>query len=169
MGAIATFSSIPNYPATVNTPKHAQLCAQAAEKVVGKENVLRNEKPSMGSEDFSFSKQTISLQDLEGIPFVGIEGPLSEKLYSYFSKKKFIPNFITKTDSYLMAASYVKKGLGISVLDQISASSLNSSDFIWNLKEAPSCNVYLVIPKNITKSHIQENFISFVINHNYKL
>jgi amidohydrolase len=54
MGATATFSSIPNYPATVNTPKHAQLCAQAAEKVVGKENVLRNEKPSMGSEDFSF-------------------------------------------------------------------------------------------------------------------
>ena len=54
MGATATFSSTPNYPATVNTPKHAQLCAQAAEKVVGKKNVLRNEKPSMGSEDFSF-------------------------------------------------------------------------------------------------------------------
>ena len=54
MGAMATFSSTPNYPATVNTPKHAQLCAQAAEKVVGKKNVLRNEKPSMGSEDFSF-------------------------------------------------------------------------------------------------------------------
>jgi len=53
MGATATFSSTPNYPATVNTPKHAQLCAQAAEKVVGKKNVLRNEKPSMGSEDFS--------------------------------------------------------------------------------------------------------------------
>ena len=54
MGATATFSSTPNYPATVNTPKHAQLCAQAAETVVGKKNVLRNEKPSMGSEDFSF-------------------------------------------------------------------------------------------------------------------
>ena len=54
MGATATFSSTQNYPATVNTPKHAQLCAQAAEKVVGKKNVLRNEKPSMGSEDFSF-------------------------------------------------------------------------------------------------------------------
>ena len=66
-------------------------------------------------------------------------------------KKSFTPNFITKTDSYLMAASYVKKGLGISVLDQISASSLNSSKFIWNLKEAPSCDVYLVIPKNISK------------------
>ena len=54
MGATASFSSVPNYPATVNTPKHAKLCAIAAEKVAGSENVLRNEKPSMGSEDFSF-------------------------------------------------------------------------------------------------------------------
>ena len=54
MGAIATFSSTPNYPATVNTPKHAELCANAAAEVVGSSNVLRNEKPSMGSEDFSF-------------------------------------------------------------------------------------------------------------------
>ncbi len=54
MGATASFSSVPNYPATVNTPKHAKLCASAAELVVGSTNVLRNEKPSMGSEDFSF-------------------------------------------------------------------------------------------------------------------
>ena len=54
MGATATFSSTPNYPATVNTPKHAELCAKAAAEVVGSSNVLRNEKPSMGSEDFSF-------------------------------------------------------------------------------------------------------------------
>ncbi|MDC0599000.1 M20 family metallopeptidase [Candidatus Pseudothioglobus singularis] len=54
MGATASFTSVPNYPATVNTPKHAKLCASAAEVVVGSTNVLRNEKPSMGSEDFSF-------------------------------------------------------------------------------------------------------------------
>ena len=54
MGATATFSSTPNYPATVNTPKHAEICANAAAEVVGSSNVLRNEKPSMGSEDFSF-------------------------------------------------------------------------------------------------------------------
>ena len=79
----------------------------------------------LGSKDYLFSKNILTLKDLKNIPFVGIEGPLSEKLYSYFSQKRFTPNFITKTDSYLMAASYVKKGLGISVLDQISASSLN--------------------------------------------
>ena len=54
MGANVEFSSEPNYPATVNTPKHAKLCANAADLVVGGDNVLRNEMPSMGSEDFSF-------------------------------------------------------------------------------------------------------------------
>jgi len=54
MGATATFKSIPNYPATINTPKHAEICANAAAMVVGKDNVHRNELPSMGSEDFSF-------------------------------------------------------------------------------------------------------------------
>jgi len=54
MGASATFESLPNYPATINTPKHAELCANAAAMVVGKNNVLRNEQPTMGSEDFAF-------------------------------------------------------------------------------------------------------------------
>jgi amidohydrolase len=54
MGASASFESIPNYPATINTPKHAELCAIAASMIVGNKNVLRNEQPTMGSEDFAF-------------------------------------------------------------------------------------------------------------------
>ncbi len=54
MGASATFESIPNYPATINTPEHAEVCANAAAMVVGENNVLRNEQPTMGSEDFAF-------------------------------------------------------------------------------------------------------------------
>ena len=54
MGASATFESVPNYPATINTPRHAELCANAAAMVVGENNVLRNEQPTMGSEDFAF-------------------------------------------------------------------------------------------------------------------
>ena len=42
------------YPATINTPQYAQLCAESAAKVVGKENVIRDLPPSMGAEDFSF-------------------------------------------------------------------------------------------------------------------
>jgi len=54
MGASATFESVPNYPATIIIPKHAELCANAAAMVVGENNVLRNEQPTMGSEDFAF-------------------------------------------------------------------------------------------------------------------
>ena len=54
MGASATFESVPNYPATINTPKHSELCANAAAMVVGENNVLRSEQPTMGSEDFAF-------------------------------------------------------------------------------------------------------------------
>ena len=54
MGASATFESLPNYPATINTPKHSELCANAAAMVVGENNVLRSEQPTMGSEDFAF-------------------------------------------------------------------------------------------------------------------
>ena len=54
MGASATFESVSNYPATINIPKHAELCANAAAMVVGENNVLRNEQPTMGSEDFAF-------------------------------------------------------------------------------------------------------------------
>ena len=42
------------YPATINTPKYAQKCVDAAAKIVGEENVIRDMPPSMGAEDFSF-------------------------------------------------------------------------------------------------------------------
>jgi amidohydrolase len=54
MGATGTLEIIPGYPATINTPKHAQKCADTAVKIVGVENVLRDLPPSMGAEDFSF-------------------------------------------------------------------------------------------------------------------
>lgn len=42
------------YPATINTPAHAQKCATVLEGLLGSENVRRNPSPSMASEDFSF-------------------------------------------------------------------------------------------------------------------
>ncbi|MGP9686667.1 M20 aminoacylase family protein [Halomonas sp. AOP25-F1-15] len=42
------------YPATINTPEHAQHCATVLENLLGEESVLRNPPPSMASEDFSF-------------------------------------------------------------------------------------------------------------------
>jgi hippurate hydrolase len=45
------------YPSTLNTPHHAHLVADIATEMIGKENVVRDLAPSMGSEDFSFMLQ----------------------------------------------------------------------------------------------------------------
>lgn len=54
MGATGKLKIITGYPATINTPEHAQVCAETATILVGKDSVERNLPPSMGAEDFSF-------------------------------------------------------------------------------------------------------------------
>lgn len=53
-GATAQLNYERIYPATINTPQHAHLVADIATEMVGKEHVVRDLTPSMGSEDFSF-------------------------------------------------------------------------------------------------------------------
>src|SRR5690554_3535501 len=45
------------FPATINTPHHAELVVDAATELFGSDNVVANLVPSMGSEDFSFMLQ----------------------------------------------------------------------------------------------------------------
>ncbi len=47
----------PRYPATINTPEHAELCVKALEATDGITKVHRNIPASMASEDFSFMLQ----------------------------------------------------------------------------------------------------------------
>lgn len=55
MGGSAAFRLINGYPVTINYPEQTKIAYQAAEKIVGKENIIDNfPVVSMGSEDFSF-------------------------------------------------------------------------------------------------------------------
>lgn len=45
------------FPATINTPHHAELVADVAAELFGEQRVVCNLVPSMGSEDFSFMLQ----------------------------------------------------------------------------------------------------------------
>ena len=56
-GAKATVKYERLFPATINTPQHANLVADIATDLIGKENVVRDLTPSMGSEDFSVMLQ----------------------------------------------------------------------------------------------------------------
>jgi len=56
-GAKATVKYDRLFPATINTPQHANLVADIATEMLGKDHVVRDLTPSMGSEDFSFMLQ----------------------------------------------------------------------------------------------------------------
>ncbi len=56
-GATASVKYERVYPATINHPEEAEFAATVAESLIGRENVVRNLDPSMGSEDFSFMLQ----------------------------------------------------------------------------------------------------------------
>jgi hippurate hydrolase len=45
------------YPPTINSPSETDIAATVLEKMVGKQNVLRDLQPTMGAEDFSFMLQ----------------------------------------------------------------------------------------------------------------
>ena len=56
-GASATLKYERAYPATINSEREAEFAAAVADALVGRENVVRDLEPSMGSEDFSFMLQ----------------------------------------------------------------------------------------------------------------
>jgi len=53
-GATVVFKYDRRYPPTLNHPAETEFAAAAAERVVGADNVLRNVRPVMGSEDFAW-------------------------------------------------------------------------------------------------------------------
>jgi amidohydrolase len=56
-GATASLHYRRSYPATINSPAHAEFAADTAAALVGEDKVLRVLPPSMGAEDFSFMLQ----------------------------------------------------------------------------------------------------------------
>jgi amidohydrolase len=56
-GATASLTYHRTYPATINSPGHAQFAADVAADLVGDDRVTRELPPSMGAEDFSFMLQ----------------------------------------------------------------------------------------------------------------
>ena len=54
LGASAEIEYRHGYPATVNSPRESEFAARVGERIFGKGNVLRDEDPTMGGEDFSY-------------------------------------------------------------------------------------------------------------------
>lgn len=57
MNGHATVNFKPGYPATINTPQHAQRCAEVAQSLAGTRHVHLDKPSSMGAEDFAYLLQ----------------------------------------------------------------------------------------------------------------
>ena len=117
-----------------------------------------------------FNSTTVSCSDLEGIPFIRIEGPLSVRLDNYFKKNNFTPNYVTTTDTYQIAKSLVDEEMGITILDQISAINIDTDGVkIWPLEIPLKFEMKMVYSNQKVESIVLNNFKSFLASYNFKL
>ena len=137
---------------------------------IDSETVFTGKFVLLSPPDISFQSTPITCKQLEGMPFVGIEGPLSIKLDRYFKKNNFKPNYVTTTDTYQIAKSLVNKGMGITILDEISAASIDSEEVkTWQLKAPLEFKMNMVYSNQKVESIVLNNFKSFLSTYNFKL
>ena len=117
-----------------------------------------------------FKSPSVSCDDLKDLPFIKIEGPLSTKLDSYFKSNNFKPNYVTTTDTYQIAKSLVNKGMGITILDVISATNIDTEGVkTWQLDIPLEFTMNMIYSDQKVDSIALNNFKSFLTSYNFKL
>ena len=117
-----------------------------------------------------FKSPYVSCDDLKDLPFIKIEGPLSTKLDSYFKSNNFIPNYVTTTNTYQIAKSLVNKGMGITILDVISATNIDTDGVkTWELDIPLKFKMNMIYSDQKVDSIVLNNFKSFLASYNFKL
>jgi len=117
-----------------------------------------------------FKSPSVSCGDLKGLPFIKIEGPYSTKLDSYFKSNNFKPNYVTTTDTYQVAKSFVNKGMGITILDVISATNIDTEGVkTWQLDMPLEFTMNMIYSDQKIDSIALNNFKSFLTSYNFKL
>ncbi|HIE48615.1 MAG TPA: LysR family transcriptional regulator [Gammaproteobacteria bacterium] len=117
-----------------------------------------------------FKSPSVSCDDLKDLPFIKIEGPLSTKLDSYFKSNNFKPNYVTTTNTYQIAKSLVNKGMGITILDVISATNIDTDGVkTWQLDIPLKFKMNMIYSDQKVDSIVLNNFKSFLTSYNFKL
>ena len=134
------------------------------------ETVFTGDFVLISPSSINFNSTSVACLDLVGIPFIKIEGPLSVKLDNYFKENNFKPNYVTTTDTYQIAKSLVDKGMGITILDQISATNIDTEGVkTWPLTSPLKFEMKIISSNQKVESILLNNFKSFLTNYNFKL
>jgi len=111
---------------------------------------------------------TISLDDISGLPFIqlNVRGPLGQLLDAQLAASKAVLNVVASAETYHIAKSLVTQGLGVAIVDEITASSGKGEGF-RTLKLRPTLNFKISILKadNVPPSRVCSKFIEYLELH----
>ncbi len=109
------------------------------------------------------AKKPIQLAQLHKLPFVRLNnrGPLGQLLDSYLASADASLNIVAATETYQIAHALVSRGIGVAIVDEITARSKDSSNVeVLPLKTPLSFDICAVQSSHSRRSNTTETFLN---------
>lgn len=109
--------------------------------------------------------KTISMKDLLQYPLVSIweSGPLADMAWDRIQAEKLMPNNSIKVQTYFIAVSLVRKGVGVCLVDEFTAySQLHNDIGIAELDDPIEYPIKGLFLEKKPLSHVTEDFLSYI-------
>lgn len=105
-------------------------------------------------------KRRLTLNDLDGMPFINMNtrSPLGRLLASRRKANNIRFNNVAKVETYQMAKALVAQGVGVSIIDEITARSTGHKDVVARKLQPP-------LEFNIAILHVEHEPLSIVTQH----
>jgi len=126
------------------------------------ETLANGEFVAITPPDIHFPGQRVSLEQLAAMPFIGLSGrgPLGRQLSSHLDHCDFDFNKVVHTETYHVAKALVAKGVGVSVVDAVTARSIEFQDVnSWCLDPPLHFSVAVISADSMPLSVLCKRFI----------
>ena len=116
--------------------------------------------------NYNFKKLKVGRSDIKNEPFIKLnpKGPLGEKLEQYFIDNEYNLNFVSTSDTHQIAKTLVAKGMGITIIDEITAKSISEDTIkVWELTPSLTFNVALMHLRSKPLTVIAKKFVDSLL------
>jgi DNA-binding transcriptional LysR family regulator len=108
------------------------------------------------------AKKAIGLEDLAEHPFISLDdrGPLGRLLSSHIASSRISLNTVATAETYQVAKALVSHGVGITVIDEITARSSGHDNVkMWPLSPPLQFSIVALNPENAPMSMVCRRFV----------
>jgi len=137
-----------------------------AEREFSKELIFEGKFRVLAPSETNLKEEELDCKKLLNRPFIKLESSMYSRVENFFFEKKFIPNYVSSTNTYHLASKLVSEGMGYTIIDELSARSVvNTNVKSYKLLDSPSFEVSLLV--SVLKRNDQniKSFISFLREH----